>query len=539
MKEDNPYLTKDGDQFVVTDRGWAELKKMVTDSHGQVYVFTEGISPVIVSAAMARLSRRSGDMREAILDEFMIPSGRDSDHVLDRVISQYGDDSVQQLIGVQFVVEGASNILTKILERGRLASYLEQSTRYIYFDKKDKDGKFRYFIPSNFSPVVRMRYTQDMDATFETYSPMVHQLTDYIRKKYPEPTDPKERAAWIASTRAQACDAIRPVLPVATKSTVGIFASAQAADNLIMNLKGDPLQEARDVGDAILDELRKVIPAFLRRTDIPSQGSMITAYRATTRSDVRELARKHLNFDNAKPASGDVRLVSHWPQNEMDLVPEMLFEGSEPLSLQEIEEQVSQWPLERKKEVFQAYIGRRFNRRARPGRAFEKAHFEWEIDGRDYGTFRDLQRHRMVDLWEWQRLGIGFGYDIPELVTEAGLTEQFQHCFELSSGLYTFLVEEGYELEAQYATLLGHRMRYRFIMNAREMFHVIELRTGPSGHPGYRKICNEMYNLFKNVYPVTAAGMIFVNQGEDPALARQAAELATQFRLEKLGLAPE
>src|SRR3989344_1190058 len=119
---------------------------MVTDPRGQVYAFTEGISPVIVSAAMARLSRRSGDMREAILDEFMIPGGRDSDHVLDRVISQYGDDSVQQLIGVQFVVEGASNILTKILERGRLASYLEQSTRYIYFDKKDKDGKFCYFI---------------------------------------------------------------------------------------------------------------------------------------------------------------------------------------------------------------------------------------------------------------------------------------------------------------------------------------------------------------------------------------------------------
>jgi thymidylate synthase ThyX len=531
---DNPYLLKVEDDFEVTPQGWAALEAMVTDARGQVYAFNGTLSPVIVAAAMARLSRRAGDMRVAILDEFMLSDGQKADELIERVVTQYGDDSVQQLVGVQCVVEGASNLLTKILEWGRLASYLEQSTRYIYFDKPDKDGKFRYFIPSDLNPVVRTLYVQAMDKIFEDYSFMVREMTRYLRRKYPEPADPKERAAWIASTRASACDAIRPVLPVATKSTVGIFASAQAADSLIMHLLSDPLQEAKDVGMQLLRELRKVIPSFLKRTDMPDRGGAITAYRANTRFKVRELAREMLQYEHFLPTSAtDVRLAVHWPNDELELVPEMLFESSEPLSLQEIERQVHSWGRDKKMLVFDAYVGQRLNRRHKPGRAFEKAHFEWEIVG-DYGTFRDLQRHRMVDSWEWQRLSPELGYDVPALVTEAGLENNFRKCFEVSLSLYRTMGLAGNKLESQYATLLGHRMRYRFLMNTRAKFHFLELRTGPAGHPGYRKLCNTMFESFKTVYPETAQAMRFVNQGEDPVLARMAAELATQYRLEKL-----
>ena len=533
MKADNPYLSKTGDEFVVTEKGYAELEKMVTDSRGQVYAFTGTLSPVIVAAAMARLSRRAGDMRVAILDEFMLSDGREAEHLIQRVISQYGDDSVQQLVGIQFVVEGASNLLTKLLEWGRLAAYLEQSTRYIYFDKPDKDGMYRYFVPSDLHPSIGPFYVQVMDQIFKNYSLMVHELTSYIRTKYPEPADPYERSAWIASTRAQACDAVRSVLPVATKSTVGIFASAQSADSLIMHLLSDQLPEARSVGEQLLRELRKVIPAFLERTDVPDRGGAITAYRWETRSKVRSFARENLSFDVVPPSTADVRLVSYWPQNELDLIPEMLFEAGEPLPLQEIENQTKLWTSELRIAAFNAYVGERLNRRHRPGRAFEKAHFEWEIVG-DYGTFRDLQRHRIVDSWEWQRLGPELGYDVPALVTEAGLEGGFRKCFELSLSLYAAMGDAGHKLEAQYATLLGHRMRYRFLMNARAMFHFLELRTGPAGHPGYRKICNTMFDIFKGVYPKTGLAMRFVNQGEDPELARMAAELATQHRLVKL-----
>lgn len=531
-KAENPYLHKEGDRFVITEEGYAKLNEIVTDSQGQVYAFTNKITPVIVAAAMARLSRRSGDMREAILDEFIVAGDQDAEALIERVVTGYGDDSVQQLIGIQFVVEGASNLLTKLLEWGRFASYLEQSTRYIYFDRKDAQGKYLYYTPALPEKLTK-EYNQSMDAIFERYSTMVRGVTEHLRKKHPEPTERKERAAWLSSTRATACDAIRTVLPVATKSTVGIFASSQALESLVIHLLSEPLQEAKEVGQQILVEARKVVPSFLRRADLPERGGATTAYRATNREVMRELAQKYLK-PSGKGTSGEVRLINYWPKQELDLVAEMLYEAAEGLSLVEIQEQVASWSEERKTEVFKAYGGTRLNRRHKPGRAAEIAHFEWELDGKDYGTFRDLQRHRVVDAWEWQRLTPAYGYEVPDLVKEAGIEADFHDCFTESKKLYTALHEAGYATEAQYATLLGHQMRYRFVANLRALFHFIELRSGPDGHPGYRRIVTRMYELLKEVYPLSGEQMQFVNQREDPELTRQAAELATQYKLEKL-----
>lgn len=527
----NPYVEKNGKKVTITPAGWKKLETLVTDTKGQVYVFTKDISPVIAAAAMARLSRRAGDMRLTIMDEFAhVEDDSAADKLIERVVTGYGDDSVQQLITIQFVVEEASNLLTKLLEWGRFGSYLEQSTRYIYFDEKGSDGKYLYYTP-NLPAKLTTEYNQTMDTIFDEYSSMVHAITDHLRTKYPEPEDKKERAAWINSTRATACDAVRCILPAATKSTVGIVGSTQAVESLILHLLSEPLEEAQLTGQAILREARKIVPSFLKRADMPERGGAIAAYRAGNREKMRQLAASHLKPNkDMKPGA---QLVSHWPESELDLVAEVLFESSD-LSLSEIKKQVATWSDTKKEEVYRAYAGTRLNRRHRPGRAFEKSHFEWEIIG-DYGTFRDLQRHRVVDAFEWQRLHPYFGYEVPELIKEAGFEDRIHKCFALSKKLYDVLIKEGYEVEAQYVTLFGHRMRYRFLTNLREAFHFIELRTGPDGHPGYRKICNQMYNLFAEKYPIAANIMSFVNQRENPELTRQAAELATQYKLEKLG----
>src|SRR5439155_3993 len=52
--------------------------------------------------------------------------------------------------------------------------------------------------------------------------------------------------------------------------------------------------------------------------------------------------------------------------------------------------------------ILEAYVGQRTNRRHRPGRAFERTAYRFDVLG-DYGAFRDLQRHRLLTL-EWQRL---------------------------------------------------------------------------------------------------------------------------------------
>jgi thymidylate synthase ThyX len=178
-------------------------------------------------------------------------------------------------------------------------------------------------------------------------------------------------------------------------------------------------------------------------------------------------------------------------------------------------------------------MGERLNRRHKPGRALEKAHYSWDIIC-DYGIFRDLQRHRMVDDLEWQQLTPRYGYDVPELVEEAGLTEKFQSCFDKSLELHSYLISEELENEAQYATLLGHKMRWKITYNARQAFHFHELRTTPHGHPGYRKLVKEMHDKLAEVHPILGESIKFVNKDEDPELSRLAAERYTQFKLNGL-----
>jgi thymidylate kinase/thymidylate synthase ThyX len=525
----NPYVTRAEDGWEITDEGRQFLEDAVTNVDGNVYAFKDSLGALTIAAAMARLSRRGDDMRITILDEFAATAGKD-EKLLQRVITAFGDDSVQQLVGQHVVVENASNLLTKQLEWGRLASYLEQSTRYIYFDEKDKAGKYKYFTPDSLDPSMRNVYEDSMDRVFGLYSNMVHQLTDHIRRTSTVPAEEQD-GAFRAAIRAQACDAIRPVLPVATRSTVGIFASGQALEGLIMHLRASEGAEARTVGDQILEESRKVIPTFLERADDPERGGATTAYFAETKRKVGELASAYLP-DHYSEAGKPVQLKAVWPKNELDLVPHMLYEHS-GLSLEEIQQEVDSWPYERKEEVFMTYVGDRLNRRHKPGRALEQAHYSWDLVC-DYGIFRDLQRHRMVDDLEWQPLTPRYGFEIPTLAEEAGLSEAFEECFAISAELYSRLQAGGYEYEAQYATLLGHKMRWKVTYNAREAFHLHELRTSPQGHPGYRKLVLEMHEKLAEVHPMLAEAMKFVNQGEDPELTRLAAEKATQYKLQRL-----
>jgi dTMP kinase len=530
-RSDAPLVVKnENGSYTITNAGREWLQDAVTNIDGPVYATMGKLESLTAAAAMARLSRRGDDMRVTILDEFAGGIGKD-DKLIQRVITAYGDDSVQQLVGQHMVVEDASQLLTKRLEWGRMAAYLEQSTRYIYYDQKNAQGQYKYYVPKNLKRDIRKEYIMHMDAIFDIYSKIVHQLTGYI-SEHSETPEKERDIAWKGAVRAQACDVARAVLPVATKSTVGIFASGQALESLIMHLLSDPLDEARTCGQQVLKEARKVIPSFLERADKPERGGAIVAYRANTFNHVKQIAHSKLSkfHDNGAPSAVD--LIEVWPRNELEIVADMLYEHSH-IPLRHIKAAVAGWSYDEKQKVMQAYFGERLNRRQRPGRALEKIHYSWDLVC-DYGIFRDLQRHRMVDDMEWQELTPRYGFDTPRLIEEAGLLDGFEECFAISLKLHGILQQAGYGLEAQYATLLGHKMRWKVTYNAREAFHLHELRTSPQGHPGYRKLVQEMHNRLADVHPIIAGAMRFVNQGEDEKLTRLAAERYSQYKLDQL-----
>jgi len=527
--EENDYLEKIEDKLSITESGKEYLDKILTNSTGDVYVFNDSVSPITVAAAMARLSRRSDDLRITLLDEFVGKMGKD-DNLLKRIITAYGDDSVQQLAGIHLVVENASNLLTKKLEWGRLAAYLEQSTRYIFYDEKDKNGRYRYLIPTSLKGELKKEYISTMDKIFDNYSFMVRKLTDYVRENSSTPENERD-IAWKGATKAQACDAVRNVLPVATLSTVGIYISGQSLESLIYHLWSDELPEANKKGDEILTEARKVIPMFLERADKPERGGAFVAYRAENIKNIKRLANELLPESFVSGEYKEVTLSNYFPKNELDLTADMLYSSSDR-SLEEIKQIVDKLPYDKKLEIFNTYIGDRLNRRHRPGRALEKAYYSWDIVC-DFGIFRDLQRHRMVADLEWQNLSPRFGYSVPKLIEDADLVDQFEECFDLSLSLFSKMHSVS-PVEAQYATLMGHRMRWKITYNAREAMHFHELRTAPQGHPEYRRIVKIMHDELSNVHPLLAESMKFVNKDEDPELTRLAAEKYTQYKLEKL-----
>lgn len=299
-----------------------------------------------------------------------------------------------------------------------------------------------------------------------------------------------------------------------------------------MHLLSDELSEARAIGGSLLEQTRKVLPAFLERADKPDRGGATIAYRANTFAKIKKLAEDLLPPNHTSTSVEAVQLTGYNLRNELDVVADMLYEHSD-LSLEELQNEVADWPYERKQEVFKAYMGERLNRRQRPGRALEKIHYNFDIVS-DYGVFKALQRHRMVDDFNWQTASPRLGYDVPKLVEEAGLAESFEQCFDLSLELYSLLQSEHGPLLAQYAVLQGHKLRWKTTFNAREAFQMLELRTGPQGHPEYRRIAQEMYAKIAEIHPMLADAMIFINKDEDPELTRLAAERYTQYKLEQL-----
>lgn len=510
------YLTEDGKK---------EIEPWVTDVEGNVYVIRSGagVDAQVVSAAMARLSRNSSDLRTIIASEFLGEGGKDQS-LLRRVVNTFGDDSVMQLYPMQMVFEGISNIATKEVEWGRMAAYLEQSTRYLRFDRKDENGDYAYYVPTEFDSETATIYKSYMNDIFDMYSSIYEKLKIYIMDNSRVPESERD-AAWRTACHAQACDGVRSLLPCSTKATVGVVGSSQAINNMIQHLRSHELPEMNILGDKALSEVRKVAPVFFERTDIPTRGELVKNHRRETRDNTAELAERLLGGVKEKESGAHVNLIGV-DGNEDELIAKILFDAS-AFSFAKIKKQVSKMSDNDKRQVIQTYVGERYNRRAKPGRAFELPHYLFEIRC-DYGAFRDIQRHRLVDGLDWQNLNTELGHVTPEVIHKAGLGKDYESNFVLSHELIELLKDRGFKSQAQYATLFGHIMRFTMKVNARSLVHTAELRTSPQGHPAYRVVYQSIHAQIAKVHPLIAESMKFVSQDEDEELARLGAERYNQ-----------
>jgi thymidylate synthase ThyX len=513
------------------------LRRYFTNLDGPVFALVN-LPEVVKGALFARYSRSHKSLRRLFLDEFVGDLDVSGDHSVDatvgldraeelyeRVFFDYGDDSVAQLGGVHLACEQASSLLTKILEWGRLMSYLEQSTRYISYDVR-LGGRYRYYRdPEVLAGPLGTRYVGDLDRIFDAYSRSVDLVTEHVRATVERGPDDSE-FVYRTATRAKALDAVRGILPAAATSNVGIYGTGQAFEALLLRMRANPLPESREYADLMLHELRKVIPSFLRRVDLPERGGAWTDYLASTRSDTAALVEELFGGTPVEPAP-EVQLVDFDPDAEDKLLAAICYPHS-TLPEHQLQERVRRLGVDERVALMRAYVGTRENRRHKPGRAFERSSYRFDVLS-DYGAFRDMQRHRMLTI-EWQHLTPNHGYTRPELVDEAGLTTEFDEAMHRSAALYDAL-DARHPAQASYAVSMAYRLRYMMQFNAREAIHMLELRSSPQGHPSYRRVALEMHRLIaeRAGHHAIAATMTHMTT-EAPELERLEAERRAEAR---------
>ncbi|MFH0853151.1 MAG: FAD-dependent thymidylate synthase [bacterium] len=527
------------------------LKKYVTDPEGDVFCVTN--MPGMVGAAYARYSRAKGGFRETLLKEFISEGVIDSEHaekLIQRVLIAFGDDSVGELEGAHLSMENISMIATKEIEECRIGgSPIEQSTRYVFYEQKDDQGNYKYYTDPKIAQSQHAElFKQTMDRIFDIYAELIEPMKDYYKNLKPLDqaeydilgTGEKQKLTYLDSTKDQkafrmtynidlktrACDTLRYLLPLATKTNVGIFGNGRFFQGLISSLYSSQFSEIQNIGQSAMRELNKIVPAYVRRAQKDD-------YRMANETNMAELAKQLLSSETkqqvdeislldrggqtiAKKLAGQEpspELITKLLEERYDNVniALMLYAYSE-LPLIQIISLIESWPEDRKQKVAQTYIGQRRARRDRPYRAMESGYaYTFDLIT-DFGTYKDLMRHRMTSQLK-QSYNPHLGFAMPEDLVKAGYQDKGQECHELSVKLYDALKPE-FPTEAQYSALHGSKMRWVMAMNEREAYHLLELRTTPQGHRSYRKACQQMHKLIQKRSPWRAQAMKFVDHND-------------------------
>ncbi len=527
------------EEFTPDER--AVLHRHFTNLEGPVFALVN-LPEAVKGALFARYSRTTKSLRRLFLDEFAEgaeafastadagarPGSERAARLYENVFVEYGDDSVAQLGGVHLACEQSSQLLAKALEWGRLAAYLEQSTRYMRYDDRP-GGTWRATVPPELiGTPLHDRYVSFLDEVFTTYGRMYEPMETWFKERFPkEPHD--SDFVYRQTMLAKTCDTLRVLLPAGTRSNLGIYATGQSYEQLLMRLAAHPNAEMREYGELMKPELRTVIPEFLTRVDVAERGVAWSRYWQENHERVDSLTARVL-ADEKPEARDEVTMIDHDPEGELKVAAAVLYASSDLPDDQLLSAARDMTP-EQRAEILRASVGERGNRRHKPGRAWERTGYRFDVLC-DYGAFRDLQRHRPLTI-EWQRLTTQHGFDVPSQIDDAGLRADWDRVMETSAGMEHELLEAGMPDVAQYAVSMAYRIRFVMQMSAREAMHLTELRSQPAGHPVYRRVAQAMHRAIAAVHPVIAETFTYMSEDEVD-LERLEAERRTEQKRKAL-----
>jgi thymidylate synthase ThyX len=507
------------------------LSRYVTNPKGDTFCVN---IPGLAGPIYARYSRATTGLRRTLLKEFLKDGELNvtrTQELIERILNEYGDDSVGELEGAHLALEQISNLMTKIVQDCRIGgSPIEQSTRYVFYYQKDSLGRYKYYRGEEIlNSTVGEEYVGTMDFIFDTYSAAVDPLTDYFRRLKPleeaeydlrgkglpekysemdsELLQKQFRMTYNADLKTKACDVLRGLLPASTLTNIGLYGNGRFYQNLLTRLYSHDLSECNRRAVEAHTELNKIIPKFVKRAKADD-------YISTREHQMRLVTEELLK--GISPERGEDCSLLPPARDPKSLLEYTLAGCLYPYSkhpLNQLLQVIRQMSYDVRQTLLRTYTGSRTHRRNRPGRALEMGYpLTFDIQA-DFGAYRDLQRHRMLTQ-ERQLLHCGLGFDIEEELKTIGMSDRAEECFEKSARLHDNINRELGPVLAQYAVLFGYKIRWMMGMNFREAMHMIELRTTPQGHPSYRHVCQKMMKELQMMHPELAETIRFADFNE-------------------------
>ena len=222
--------------------------------------YTPDVEKLIASAAKLCYSPVGVDEIEDNLDDASVKRFIDS-------LMKLEHQSPIEHATFTFGIEGVSRVLTHQLVRHRLASYSQQSQRYVKLDQ------FEYIIPPYVSedPIAKDIFIEHMKDSQRAYDGIVYRLTEYHYNRLIQEGKSQKEAEQKAEK--QAIEDARYVFPNACETKIVATMNARSLFNFFELRCCERAQwEIRELANQMLDLVREVAPTLFSYTGAPCEN---------------------------------------------------------------------------------------------------------------------------------------------------------------------------------------------------------------------------------------------------------------------------
>ncbi|MDR0957110.1 MAG: FAD-dependent thymidylate synthase [Candidatus Nomurabacteria bacterium] len=353
----------------------------------------------------------------------------------------YGHNSIADCGSTTIFIENVSTFVTKAFQAHNLYSGQETSTRYIDMSKQAISD-----------PVGTKESKKILDNWMDFYLGAQERVRDHIRQQFPRSEDEDEKM-YDKAVAARSFDILRGFLPGGINTQFSWHTNLRQAHDSLDILLHHPLQEVRDTATEVLSVLKsKYANSFSHKIHQDSEG-------------YREFCGANYTYYH-NPKSPDFTMTTDISEQDVEKYHDLF-------AKRPIKTNLPQWLLE---------LG--------------LATFDLKLD---FGSFRDLQRHRN---------GV---CRMPLLTTELGFNDWYlsqlpddvkKEALDLIKKQTVAIAKlKCTDAEQQYYVAMGFNISCRVSYGLPAAIYTIEMRSGRTVHPSLRLIAHQMSRAIEAKFP--------------------------------------